>query len=56
MYNITRHFITLKEQQDIVKCYDDGWMAEWLKALVLKTSKGKLFVGSNPTPSAICNT
>ena len=29
-----------------------GRVAEWLKALVLKTSNRKLFVGSNPTSSA----
>ncbi len=29
-----------------------GRVAERLKALVLKTSNGKLFVGSNPTSSA----
>jgi hypothetical protein len=29
-------------------------MAEWFKALVLKTSRGfRSLVGSNPTPSAI---
>ncbi len=27
-------------------------MAEWLKAPVLKTGKGKLFMGSNPILSA----
>ena len=32
---------------------DAGWVAEWLKALVLKTSNPQGFVGSNPTPSAI---
>jgi hypothetical protein len=30
-----------------------GGVAERLKALVLKTSRGKPLVGSNPTPSAI---
>ncbi len=29
-----------------------GGMAEWTKALVLKTSVGQPTVGSNPTPSA----
>ena len=29
-----------------------GGMAEWLKALVLKTSRAKALVGSNPTSSA----
>ena len=29
-----------------------GGVAERLNALVLKTSKGQPFVGSNPTPSA----
>jgi hypothetical protein len=29
-----------------------GGVAERLKALVLKTSRGKPLVGSNPTPSA----
>ena len=29
-----------------------GWVAERLKAPVLKTGKPKGFVGSNPTPSA----
>jgi hypothetical protein len=29
-----------------------GWVAEWFKALVLKTSDVKASVGSNPTPSA----
>ena len=27
-------------------------MAEWFKAAVLKTARGQLLVGSNPTPSA----
>ncbi len=31
-----------------------GGMAEWLKALVLKTSRVKALVGSNPTSSARC--
>jgi hypothetical protein len=31
----------------------NGRVAERLKALVLKTSNGKLFVGSNPTSSAM---
>ena len=30
----------------------DGWVAERLKAPVLKTGRGRLLVGSNPTPSA----
>ena len=29
-----------------------GWVSEWLKELVLKTSEPKGSVGSNPTPSA----
>ena len=29
-----------------------GWVAEWFKAPVLKTGRGQLLVGSNPTPSA----
>jgi hypothetical protein len=33
--------------------YDDGGMAEWSKAAVLKTVEGNTSVGSNPTPSAI---
>lgn len=36
----------MRDNQDI------GWVAEWLKAPVLKTGNGKPFVGSNPTPSA----
>lgn len=36
----------LKESSAFLK----GWMAEWLKASVLKTDdSSKLFVGSNPT-------
>lgn len=31
---------------------DDGSVAEWLKAPVLKTGNGQPFVGSNPTASA----
>ena len=30
----------------------NGSVAEWFKALVLKTSNVKAFVGSNPTTSA----
>ena len=31
----------------------NGGVAEWSNALVLKTSRPKGLVGSNPTPSAI---
>ena len=31
---------------------DNGGMAEWSKAAVLKTVEGNTSVGSNPTPSA----
>ncbi len=31
---------------------ENGGMAEWSKAAVLKTVEGNTSVGSNPTPSA----
>ena len=35
-----------------IKLLMHGWVAEWLKAAVLKTANPQGFVGSNPTPSA----
>ena len=35
-----------------ISSYENGGMAEWSKAAVLKTVEGNTSVGSNPTPSA----
>ena len=45
---------TLKKPYKI-STYEHGEMAERLNALVLKTSRPKGLVGSNPTPSAIAH-
>ena len=36
-----------------ISSYENGGMAEWSKAAVLKTVEGNTSVGSNPTPSAM---
>ena len=38
--------------RETVLVYIDGEVAEWFKALVLKTSVARATVGSNPTFSA----
>jgi hypothetical protein len=45
--------LTLKRRNGKKYRFDNGGMAEWFKAAVLKTVECNSSVGSNPTPSAI---